>query len=136
MSTDVQQTIKELLQHGFGSVLELPWNDIDPIVRRTLSPELGDFQANGAMALGKKCGQNPRELAERVVENIDFGELVESAEVAGPGFINIRLTDDTIVSMLNKMSVEDLGVEPDQDTHPVAIDLCRCRIRKLNTWKS
>ncbi len=130
MSTDVQQTIKELLQHGFGSVLELPWNDIDPIVRRTLSPELGDFQANGAMALGKKCGQNPRELAERVVENIDFGELVESAEVAGPGFINIRLTDDTIVSMLNKMSVEDLGVEPDQDTHPVAIDLCGVNVAK------
>jgi len=130
MSTTPQQSIKESLQRAFGEVLGLPWNEIDPIVRKSQNVEHGDFQANGAMALGKRAGQNPRELAEVVLGRADFGGLVESVEVAGPGFINIRLTNDTIISMLNKMDVGDLGVEPDTDTHPVAIDLCGVNVAK------
>jgi arginyl-tRNA synthetase len=130
MSTSPQQSIKESLQRAFGEVLELPWKEVDPIIRKSQSVEHGDFQANGAMALGKKAGQNPRELAEKVIERAEFGVLVESIEVAGPGFINIRLTNNTIVSMLNKMDDEDLGVEPDTDTHPVAIDLCGVNVAK------
>ena len=130
MSTNPQQSIKESLQHAFGEVLELPWKEIDPIIRKSQSVEHGDFQANGAMALGKMVGQNPHELAEKVIERVDFGGLVESVEVAGPGFINIRLTNDTIVSMLDKMDGDDLGVEPDVDTHPVAIDLCGVNVAK------
>ena len=130
MSTNPQQAIKESLQHAFGDVLGLPWAEIDPVVRKSQNPEHGDFQANGAMALGKKLGQNPCELAEKVLRQIDFGNLVESTEVAGPGFINIRLTNDTIISMLNEMDGGDLGVEPDQDTHPIAIDLCGVNVAK------
>ena len=99
-------------------------------MRKSQNPEHGDFQANGAMAMGKMVGQNPLELAKKVLEQTDFGGLVESTGVAGPGFINIRLTNDTIVSMLNKMDDGDLGVEPDQDTHPVAIDLCGVNVAK------
>ena len=130
MSTNPQQAIKESLQHAFGDVLGLPWREIDPVVRKSQNPEHGDFQANGAMAMGKMVGQSPLELAKKVLEQTDFGGLVESTGVAGPGFINIRLTNDTIVSMLNKMDDGDLGVEPDQDTHPVAIDLCGVNVAK------
>ena len=130
MSINLQQSIKESLQRGFSAVLELPWNEIDPVVRKSQNPNHGDFQANGAMALGKRHGQNPRELAERVIEHTDFGDLVDSTEVAGPGFINIRLTEEAIVSMLVHMDTEDLGIEPDTDTHPVAIDLCGVNVAK------
>ncbi len=130
MSTSVQQSIRESLQRGFGSVLELPWSDIDPIVRKSQNPEHGDFQANGAMGLGKQNGLNPKVLAQKVVDETDFGNLVESAEVAGPGFINIRLTDEAVVSMLHMMDTCDLGIKPDKDMHPVAIDLCGVNVAK------
>ena len=111
-------------------MLELPWDEIDPVVRKSQNPDHGDFQANGAMAMGKRLGHNPRELAERVLEHTDFGTMVETAQVAGPGFINIQLTNDTIVSMLDEMDRGDLGVEPDKDVHPVAIDLCGVNVAK------
>jgi arginyl-tRNA synthetase len=130
MSTNVQQSIKESLQRGFGSVLELQWSDIDPVVRKSQNSKHGDFQANGAMGLGKQNGINPRELAQKVVDETDFGNIVESAEVAGPGFINIRLTNESIVSMLHIMDTCDLGIKPDIDTHPVVIDLCGVNVAK------
>ncbi len=130
MTSNPQQAIKESLQHGFGAVLELPWDEIDPVVRKSQNPDQGDFQANGAMAMGKRLGHNPRELAEKVLEQTQFGSMVETAQVAGPGFINIRLTNSAIVSMLNEMDCGDLGVELDKDTHPVAIDLCGVNVAK------
>ena len=130
MSINIQQSIKESLQRGFGAVLGLPWDEVDPVIRKSQNPEHGDFQANGAMALGKRHGQSPKELAEKVVKQTDFGTFVDSTEVAGPGFINIRLTNSTIVAMLEDMDSSDLGIEPDQDTHPVAIDLCGVNVAK------
>ena len=130
MSTHLQSSISEALQKAFGSVLQLPPDDIDPVLKKSQNPEHGDFQANGAMALGKHSGQNPIELAQRVLECVVFEDIVESAEVAGPGFINIKITNSAIVSALESMCVHDLGVVPDEDTHPVAIDLCGVNVAK------
>lgn len=130
MYSSPQQLIKESLQRGFGSVLEIPWEDVEPVVRKSRSQDHGDYQANGAMGLAKRFGKNPVDLAGSVLACVDFGEVVESAEVSGPGFINIRLTNNTIVSALEYMEQNDLGVEQDCDTHPVAIDLCGVNVAK------
>jgi arginyl-tRNA synthetase len=130
MSLNLQQSITESLQRGFGEVLDVPWEQINPVLRTSQNAKHGDLQANGAMALGKRHGQDPRELALRVVELTDFGDITESAVVAGPGFINIQLSNHAIVSMLEQMNSGDLGVEPDQDSHPVAIDLCGVNVAK------
>lgn len=63
-------------------------------VRRSDRPDLADFQCNGAMAAAKKLGKNPREIATVVVEALKASPLVASSEVAGPGFINVRLSAD------------------------------------------
>lgn len=55
--------------------------------------EFGDYQANGVMAVAKQLKTNPRELANRVLENIPANDLIARAEVAGPGFINLFLHD-------------------------------------------
>ena len=130
MSVNIKKSISDILSRCFGDVLEISPEDADPIVRRAQDPEHGDFQANGAMSLGKKYNQNPKELAEKVVAVVDFGELAEPPEVAGPGFINIRLTDSSIVSLIELMDTPDLGVVKDKDTHPVAIDLCGVNVAK------
>ncbi|WP_340265513.1 arginine--tRNA ligase [Sphingobium mellinum] len=55
----------------------------------------GDLATNAAMVLAKPAGTNPRALAERIVAGLEKLEEVESAAIAGPGFINMRLTDGT-----------------------------------------
>jgi arginyl-tRNA synthetase len=61
-------------------------------MRRSDRPDLADFQCNGAMAAAKKVGRNPRDIAQAVVDALKADALVASAEVAGPGFINVRLS--------------------------------------------
>ncbi len=51
--------------------------------------EFGDFQFNGAMALSKKLGKNPREIAGEIIESLDLSGIISKAEIAGPGFINL-----------------------------------------------
>ena len=69
--------------------LEARWGD----VRRSDKPDLADFQCNGAMGAAKSAGKNPREIAGAVAEVLKAYPAVLSAEVAGPGFINIRVSD-------------------------------------------
>ena len=65
--------------------------DCAAIVRPATDPRFGDYQANGVMALAKQIKTNPRKLAEAVVEQLDLSDICEPPEVAGPGFINLRL---------------------------------------------
>jgi arginyl-tRNA synthetase len=58
-------------------------------------PSHGDLSTNAAMVLAKGAGMNPRALAEQLVPKLAALEEVTSAEIAGPGFINLRLTEDT-----------------------------------------
>ena len=72
MSIPIQQRIAEALKVAFGTALSISPDSVDPVIRRAQKAEIADFQANGAMALAKKHGQNPKELAELVVEVVDF----------------------------------------------------------------
>ena len=60
-------------------------------VERPRNPEHGDYASNLALQLGKKVGANPRELAQWLADALAQAPGVASAEVAGPGFINVRL---------------------------------------------
>lgn len=62
------------------------------VTRRSDRTDLADFQCNGAMAAAKVANRNPREIAGVVAAALKGDRLVASAEVAGPGFINVRLT--------------------------------------------
>ena len=65
-------------------------------VRPSTEPKFGDYQANGVMALAKKLKTDPCKLAESIVKNLDVGDICEPAEIAGPGFINLRLKSDFV----------------------------------------
>ena len=131
MSLNIQPTIHETLQKGFEEALSLSGDGLDPLLRKSQNPEHGDYQSNGAMGLGKKHGMNPRELAEKVISIVDLSELAHPLEVAGPGFINIKLKDDIILGMVSEMDADsELGVIQSDDSHPVAIDLCGVNVAK------
>jgi len=103
------------------------------IVRPATDPKFGDYQANGVMALAKQIKTNPRRLADKVVKNLDVGDICEPVEVAGPGFINLRLKPDFIGDRLlevNADSQKRLGI--DKATHPktVVVDFSGPNIAK------
>jgi arginyl-tRNA synthetase len=65
--------------------------DCEPMVRQSAKVQFGDYQANGMMAVAKKLGQAPRQLAEQVIQHLDLNGIASKVEIAGPGFINIFL---------------------------------------------
>jgi arginyl-tRNA synthetase len=73
--------------------------DVVPLIERPRDPAFGDWATNLAMVLSKPLGQKPRDLAARLIEAIDRTAAgLASAEIAGPGFINFRLSADTVAS--------------------------------------
>jgi len=72
--------------------------DAAPLVQMAGRPEFGDYQMNGVMAVAKALKTNPRELAQRVMDAVDLQGIAAKLEIAGPGFINIRLADEFLAA--------------------------------------
>ena len=74
-------------------------------------PDLGQFQCNGALPAAKPAGRNPREIAQEVLDAVSSDERLADLSLAGPGFINITLTDDYLAEELQSLSDDDrLGI--------------------------
>ncbi len=76
------------------------------IVEHPAQESLGDYSTNIAMVLARELGRNPRELAVDLVgkleKNTDTKKIVEKIEVAGPGFINLWIKDEVLISLLDE----------------------------------
>jgi arginyl-tRNA synthetase len=72
--------------------------DADPVIRRSQQERFGDYQANGAMALAKAVGRPPRDVAAEIVGALDVADVCEPPEIAGPGFVNLRLLPSFLAS--------------------------------------
>ena len=107
--------ILSILKTRFASALQMLVSDADAyleMIRPSQDAKFGDFQANMAMPLAKKLGKPPREIAQQIVENLDIGDICAPPEIAGPGFINLRLHDEFIQSLLLKTIADEdrLGI--------------------------
>ncbi|WP_296595687.1 arginine--tRNA ligase [Phenylobacterium sp.] len=69
-------------------------------------PDLADFQSNGALAAAKRLGKNPREIATAVAEKLSGDPRLLSVEIAGPGFINLKVADAALSDRANAIAVE------------------------------
>ena len=108
---------------------------VDASLKPSAKPQFGDFQLNAAMALGKKSGRPPREVAALLVDELVAATggtegLLEAPEIAGPGFINIRLRPDALSEALDWMDHGDLGVETHVRPHAVTVDVCGVNVAK------
>ncbi len=94
--------------------------------------KFGDYQANCAMPLGKRFRKPPREIAAQLVAQLDVAEFCEPAEIAGPGFINLRIRNDWLIEQLGVASrdVERLGVAPASEPRTVVVDYSSPNIAK------
>ncbi|EKR3150583.1 arginine--tRNA ligase [Salmonella enterica] len=92
--------------------------DCEPQVRQSAKVQFGDYQANGMMAVAKKLGMAPRQLAEQVLTHLDLSGIANKVEIAGPGFINIFLEPAFLAEQVQQALASDrLGVsQPTRQT--------------------
>lgn len=106
--------------------------EADAALRPTADPKHGDYQLNGVLPLAKRQKQNPRELAERVARELSSEPCIAAAEVAGPGFVNLRLADGWLAERLSA-DVTDLardGVPESERRERVVVDFSGPNIAK------
>jgi arginyl-tRNA synthetase len=100
-------------------------------VRPTNDPKFGDYQANGCMALAKSLGVSPRALAQQVAGAIDLSPLSYAPEVAGPGFLNVRLRPEWIGQELGGLLADPaLGVAATTEPRTVVVDFSSPNVAK------
>ena len=87
---------------GLGLDADLP----EPELQEPRQKEHGDFATNVALALAKRAGAQPREVAEALIASLEPAAFVEKVEVAGPGFINIWTTDDWLFETVRAIAAE------------------------------
>jgi arginyl-tRNA synthetase len=103
----------------------------DPLLAATNNPKFGDYQANLAMSLAKRLQQKPRDIATQIIAAIDVSDLCEPPEIAGPGFINLRLKTSYLETQLQGMLTDDrLGIAPVSDPQTIVVDFSSPNIAK------
>ncbi|XXQ68925.1 arginine--tRNA ligase [Neisseriaceae bacterium B1] len=111
----LQQILSQQIETAFAAV-ELLGSPI--VLQPAKDVKHGDFQINGVMGAAKKVGQNPRELAQKVADELHGKGAFASAQVAGPGFINLRLSPQFLAAQLSG----SLKVEKTDTPQTVVID--------------
>lgn len=101
------------IQSRFAVALADLTDDVDAalaMIKPSQDPKFGDYQANCAMPLAKKAGVPPRDLAQQIVDAVDVSDLCEEPEIAGPGFINLKLREDWLTATaMSLVTDERLG---------------------------
>ncbi|UGT41557.1 arginine--tRNA ligase [Nocardia yamanashiensis] len=121
----LEQVLRERLARAFA---EVGGEDADPVVQRS---QRADFQANGALALGKRLGMAPREVAGRVLAAAELDDLAGAVEVSGPGFINMTVDDAVLGRLVGAVNADvRLGVPAAVRPETVVVDYSAPNVAK------
>ncbi|MBK1975031.1 arginine--tRNA ligase [Brevundimonas diminuta] len=102
--TDLKTSLSEAVGAAFAA------EGVDKTLARVTAsdrPDLADFQSNGALAAAKALKANPRELAAKVAERLAADPRLSSVEVAGPGFINMKLSNAALAQRAAEVAADD-----------------------------
>jgi arginyl-tRNA synthetase len=105
--------------------------DAAAIITPATDPKFGDYQSNNALSLAKKLKINPRQLAEKIIANLQIDEICEKPEIAGAGFINLKLKPEFVAkNLLSIVSDNRLGIEKAKKAETVVVDFSGPNIAK------
>ncbi len=114
---NLEELLHQRLAPAFEAVAGSP---VDPVIRRS---QHAHFQSDAALALVRKIGGNPREIAARVVEAAQLDDLCSSVEISGPGFINLTFADEVLGRLLaDTVGDERLAVPQAKDPETITVD--------------
>lgn len=123
------------LRRRFATTLE----SLDPsaveladMVLPSQDGKFGDYQANCAMPLGKRLKQQPREIAQHLVDQLEVDDLCEPPTIAGPGFINLTVREQWLTERLATMvqDVRQLGLQPVAEPKTYVVDYSSPNVAK------
>lgn len=128
------QTLQQLITDRVAAAIRQMENipaDFLPSVDPAADERFGDYQTNAAMILAKTLKTNPRQLAQKLVESIDVSGLSEKPEIAGPGFINFRVTTEQVSTRLIELVADPrLGVPELEKKEKIVIDFSSPNVAK------
>uniref|UniRef100_A0A8C2ZGM7 Arginine--tRNA ligase, cytoplasmic n=1 Tax=Cyclopterus lumpus TaxID=8103 RepID=A0A8C2ZGM7_CYCLU len=130
--------INQRLQEVFGEAIRAACPELDdpPVsVAANQQAKFGDYQCNSAMALAQMLKAqgvkiNPREIAEKIIQNLADNDLVQKTEIAGPGFINIQLKRPFVSKLLSKLLINGVQPPPLDSRKRVVVDFSSPNIAK------
>ncbi len=131
--TELQTQIEDALRKAVVAAMGEACADADPLVTPATNPKFGHYQANLAMGLAKRLGAKPHDLAKQIVAALGTadGLLAEPAAIAGPGFINLTLTDKVLGEHAASMLADDrLGVDTIGSGQRVVVDYSAPNVAK------
>lgn len=126
-----QEQLKVKLQQAMSAAFGVEYAEVDPILVSTNNPKFGDYQSNVSLSLAKKLGQQPRVIAQAIVEKLDVSEICESPEIAGAGFINLKIKTAYLEAQLNAIQTDSrLGIPTAQTPKREIVDFSSPNIAK------
>ena len=129
MSIVAQITLR--LQQALVAAFGEDFAGTDPMLAATNNPKFGDYQSNLALSLSKKLGQPPRQVAQAIVDQFESGDMFETPELAGPGFINLRFKASYLSAQLQLRQNDDrLGIAPTENPQKIIVDFSSPNIAK------
>ena len=117
-------SIKKILSDLFSKTFEeCGYDGKHGFVVESQRPDLGQFQCNGALAAAKSAKKNPRDIAQNVIDKLQHTDMLRNLTIAGPGFINITLSDALLAQHINALVSDDrLGSPAEPIPKNVVID--------------
>ena len=129
MSIVAQITLR--LQQALVAAFGEDFVGTDPMLAATNNPKFGDYQSNLALSLSKKLGQPPRQVAQAIVDQFESGDMFETPQLAGPGFINLRFKASYLSAQLQLRQNDDrLGIAPTENPQKIIVDFSSPNIAK------
>ncbi|TWT98592.1 arginine--tRNA ligase [Stieleria varia] len=131
----ISQLVKQRLQDALTTCpITASLESLDSyasMVRPTTDPKFGDYQVNCAMPLAKLVGSNPREVAAGLVDALQVADLCKPPEIAGPGFINLTLTDEFLQDQMLRMLADPrCGVPESENPKRIIVDFSSPNVAK------
>ncbi len=125
--SEIESRFQQACISAFGS----EYAGIDTLIRPAQDERFGDYQSNVAMSLAKRIRRKPRDVALDIVKNLDIADMCEEPEIAGPGFINLRLKADWLGRKAKEMIADDrLGIDKVKDARRIVVDYSGPNIAK------
>ena len=125
--TDPRELVIPAAAAAIETVLGPDFAGEDPVIRPS---QFADVQINAALALAKRAGRPPREVASEIADALALDGLAASIEVSGPGFINVTFDDDAIAGLTTELAGDPRAGIPLQDPRTIAIDYSAPNVAK------
>lgn len=100
------------------------------VLQPSSRPDLGQYQINDSMVLAKKYGKNPRDIATDIVKELEKDKRFKNINIAGPGFINISLTDEYLTELLNMINTDITSVIDKKEPKKIILDYGGANVAK------